>query len=210
MACAAEIAAAAVLAAGCVDLRDHNAGAWVARPTARSEQTVTTNFKAHFLYPARDIALLDPLWRRVAGDPAWNADADFDAGTAFCRPWAADELTPEACALGPCTRPPVPPWRVGKVKDRGGSRGFFGTDATDRKFLVKLDDPRYPELGTSSSVIGSRILWALGYRVPATYLVEIEGTGDARFDGLRATATEFLPASGTFAFDWFRYRREAR
>ena len=58
--------------------------------------------------------------------------------------------------------------------------------------MFKLDHPDYPELGSSASVIGSRILWALGYNVPPVFAVRIEGTGDDRLDGRRAVASLYL------------------
>lgn len=41
--------------------------------------------------------------------------------------------------------------------------------------------------------------------------MRVEGTGDDRFDGRRATAVPFLDGVlGQFEFDWFRHRREIR
>jgi hypothetical protein len=75
-----------------------------------------------------------------------------------------------------------------------------------------MDRPDYPELGTSAEMIGSRLMWLIGYHVPATYLVTIQGTGDSRFDHKRATASLFVTGEvlGGFKFDHFRMRREVR
>jgi len=197
---------------GCAELRHANSAAYVTRGVrGNDESNELVAFKAWVLYPGRDILTLDWLRRWLLGDEAWNADTDWSGGTSFCEPRSAEDLTPQRVALGPCTNPPRPPFRVLKRR-RGVSPGsFIGSDASGRRFLFKLDDPRYPELGSSVAIIASRILWALGYRVPPVYLVRVEGTGDERLDGQRATATLYLDnVRGHFRFDWFRYRREAR
>jgi hypothetical protein len=56
------------------------------------------------------------------------------------------------------------------------------------------------------------MLWALGYHVPANYLVTLEGTGRGDLDGRRAIASSIVPGAvaGRWKLDWFRYRREIR
>ncbi|HUU83911.1 MAG TPA: hypothetical protein VM243_10450 [Phycisphaerae bacterium] len=168
--------------------------------------------KAIIFYPARDYLTLDWLWRALFGDEAWNAPVDGLPDGCFVTNRPPSDLTPTAVARGPCTMPPPrPPILVKRVKARGRTPGFIGTDAAGRTFLFKLDHPDFPELGSSAAVIGSRLLWALGYNVPPVFVVRIEGTADERFDGRRATASLFLDhARGHFRFDWFRYRREVR
>jgi hypothetical protein len=197
---------------GCAAFRYANTAAHITHDVrANDDSNEIIAFKTHVLFPGRDILTFDWLWRIALGDEAWNADCDLEAGTSFYTPRVPEELTPERIARGPCTCPPLPPLRVLKAKHGAASAGFLGEDATGRRFLFKLDDPGYPELGSSVSIIGSRILWALGYNVPEVYLVRIEGSGDRRFDGRRATATLFLDnVRGHFRFDWFRYRREVR
>ena len=47
--------------------------------------------------------------------------------------------------------------------------------------------------------------------MPPVFLLCINGTGDPRFDGKRATASPMIPdVLGHFQFDWFRHRRELR
>lgn len=198
---------------GCAELRHVNTHAalepHVRASTAHAWQE---QFKDLLLYPARDLLTLDPLWRLLLGDEAWNAAGDSAADSAFFTNRAATELSPDQVGLGPCTEPPPrPPFVIDKIKTHGATAGFRGHDAAGRPFLFKLDDEAFPELGTAAEVISSRLLWALGYNVPPLYLVRVEGTGDARFDGRRAVATPLLPdVIGHFQFDWFRYRREIR
>jgi len=202
-----------VLTAGCSNLRYTNATPFIEHHIRASDDPVwVVMFKCHVLYPARDLLTLDPLWRCVFGDEAWNAVDDGVADSSFYTNRGPADLTPAAVARGPCTMPPPqPPIQVEKAKQRGGSRGFLGRDASGRRFLFKMDHPRYPELGTTAELVGSRILWALGYNVPPIFLVRVAGTGDSRFDGRRATAALFLEdVRGHFRFDWFRHRREIR
>ena len=199
--------------AGCAGLRYANTAPLIKRHIRAShDPTWVVMFKSSLLYPARDVLTLDPLWRLVFGDEAWNREGGGVADSPFYRNRRTEELTPARVALGPCTMPPPqPPFRIDKIKVGRATPGFIGRDAQGRRFLFKLDHPDYPELGTSAAVIGSRILWALGYNVPPVFLVRIGGTGDARFDGRRATAALFLDnVRGHFRFDWFRYRRELR
>ena len=166
--------------------------------------------KATVLYPARDVLTLEPLWRFLISDGAWNvsdgevADSSFFTDRGF--------LTPQEAAWGPAPESaPIQPFRIVRIKAAGASPGFFGSDAEGRDYLVKLDHPDYPELGSSASIISSRIYHALGYNVPAVYPVTLHGTGDARFEGRRAVASLLVPnVVGHFQFDWFRYRREVR
>lgn len=199
---------------GCARLRYQNSAPFIEQGVRASRDEVEmVMFKASILVPARDILTLDPLWRAVFGSQAWNLDGEGVPDSSFYTNRLPAELTPARVARGPCTMPPPrPPFRIKKIKaGGGGTLGFVGTDAQGRKFLFKLDRAEYPELGSTAAIVGSRILWALGYNVPPVFLVEVVGTGDERFDGKRATAALFLDdAIGHFHFDWFRYRRELR
>lgn len=202
-----------MLAVGCQPLRYQNTVPFVeGQIRAADEDVATLMFKTIVLYPARDILAFDWLGRLLFGDEAWNTASDSIPDGSFFTNRQPDELTPAAVARGPCTMtPPQPPLTIRKVKSRGATPGFVGTDARGRTFLFKLDHPDYPELGSSAAVIGSRILGALGYNVPPIFVVQVAGTGDERFDGYRAAASLYLDGvKGHFKFDWFRYRREVR
>lgn len=201
------------VASGCAELRYVNTAPHITQHIrANDESNELIAFKTWILYPGRDLLTFDWLGRLLWGNEAWNADTDFDAGTSFYTVRTQDELTPERLRHGPDIAPPQPPLRVVKKPRPSRSHAkFVAEDATGRRFLFKLDDPRYPELGSSASVIAARILWALGYNVPAVFVTRIEGTGDERLDGRRATASLWLDGTiGHFRWDWFRHRREAR
>jgi hypothetical protein len=203
----------ATVVAGCGDLRARNSEAFLEPPVRISRDGAAgLVFKTVVLYPARDLLTFDWLWRILFGDRAWNADGDGVADSSFFTNRRPPELTPAQLRHGPGDDdPPQPPFRVESVKTSGCSPGFIGRDARGRRYLFKLDNPDYPELGSAAAVIGARVLWALGYNVSANYVVVIEGTGDARFDGRRSVASRYLDrAVGMWKFDWFRYRREVR
>lgn len=201
------------LACGCADHRHRNTAAFLEPPVRTSRDDVAgLAFKTAVVYPARDVLTLDWLGRILFGDRAWNAVGDGVADTSFFTNRRPAELTPDRLTLGPTADDrPQPPFSVEVVKASGASRGFIGRDARGRRYLFKLDDPEYPELGSAAAVIGARVLWALGYNVSANYVVVIEGTHDARFDGRRCVASRYLDrAVGMWKFDWFRERREVR
>ena len=198
---------------GCGELRYLNTTPYVEQHIRATEESVPAlALKTIIFYPARDWLTFDWLGRLMLGDEAWNAQGDGVGDSSFFANRGPAELTPASVARGPCTMPPPqPPISVKRAKSSGRTPGFVGTDALGRTFLFKLDHPDHPELGSSASVIGSRILWALGYNVPPVFVVRIAGTCDARYDGQRAAAAMYLDGvRGHFKFDWFRYRREVR
>jgi hypothetical protein len=172
----------------------------------------TEYFKNSTVVPIRELILLKPLRRVLFGDEAWNAAGDGVADNCFYTNRAPEELTPEGVARGPCIdSAPLPPFTVLKAKPDGVTPGFVGSDAQGRKYVFKLDDERYPELGSGADIIAARVFWALGYNVPAEYIVTVSGTGDPALDGRRATASAFIEnARGHICFDCLRYRRELR
>lgn len=200
---------------GCAGFQYDNTATVFDRPFRGGEDTLANIWlKTSYLYPARDLLTLDWAWRALCGGEAWNVlpDGGVADGPFFVNRDVAG-LSAEQVGRGPATAPPpVGPWKVVKQKDKGLTPGFIGRDGTGRTFLVKFDDPDYPELGTSAEMIGSRLTWLMGYQVPAFYLVTVEGTGDPRYDGRRATASLFVPGQvvGGFKFDHYRMRREMR
>ena len=210
--CAAILIGAAFIG-GCRNLRYENTAAYLDadfQPSTLSPLHIYT--RNMYFVPARDILLLDPVRRAVFGSPAWNADGHEVPDGSFYTNRLPEELTPERVARGPCTEPPPePPFTVIKKKSVGATAGFIGRDARGREYLFKPDDRCYPELGSGANVIASRIYWALGYHVPAEYVVTVSGTGDPAFEGRRASASAMIEGGkGHIAFDALRYRRELR
>lgn len=65
------------------------------------------------------------------------------------------------------------PWMIVAAKTEGITPGFVVVDETKRKFFVKFDPRSSPEMATGAEAIATRIFHALGYHVPANFLVEI-------------------------------------
>ncbi|HVP12686.1 MAG TPA: hypothetical protein VMV94_16030 [Phycisphaerae bacterium] len=203
------------LTPGCAELEYDNKAAVFDRPYEPINDSLGNIWlKTCYLYPVRDYLIFSWAGRALAGDEAWDVGPD---GQVADGPFFVNRdirgIPGDQLRVGPpAAAPPAGPWQVKKAKEKGATPGFIGEDAGGRTFLVKLDDPAYPELGTSAEMIGSRIYWLMGYRVPTTYLTRIDGTGDARYDGKRATASAFVPgkAVGEFKFDCYRMRREVR
>lgn len=204
-----------LLAAGCANRRYENtADVFDHVIHASHDDPADIWFKTCYVYPVRDYLILTWAGRALFGDDAWNVEPGGGVGDG---PFFVNRdiavVPPAELQSDPFgISEPAPPWRIARPKDRGGTAGFLGTDSTGRTFYVKLDDPGYPQLGTSAEIIGSRLYWLMGYHVPPTYLVTIAGTGDARFDGRRATASLALAGNvlGGFPFDRFSMRREVR
>jgi hypothetical protein len=77
---------------------------------------------------------------------------------------------------GPNTEPgPVmaAPWRVLEVGRDGALPRAVVRDSTGRRFRLLFDPAAYPEMATGAAMIGSRVLYALGYNVPQHWLRRI-------------------------------------
>ncbi len=203
-----------LMQAGCVSQqfrRENTADRIASRQEGRHASLSYVQFLNYCLYPARGI--LGGMWILEGPENrAWNVDADGNVpdGSFFVNRDIAG-MSPEDLANPWNTAPPQMPLTVAKPKT-GATSGFIGKDASGRTFNVKLDDPDWPQLGTSAEAIGSRLAWAMGYHVPPVHVVTIEGTGDPRYDGKRAAAVEFVPGEvvGQWRFEHVKYRREMR
>ncbi|MFO7653770.1 MAG: hypothetical protein R6X25_08075 [Candidatus Krumholzibacteriia bacterium] len=63
------------------------------------------------------------------------------------------------------------PWRVVQAKSAGVSLGFVIEDVQGTRFLMKFDEPLYPELSTRAAPVTSRLFHAIGYNVPQDHAV---------------------------------------
>lgn len=77
-------------------------------------------------------------------------------------------MSVEQIARGPNTVSPDTSglWTIFSAKREGASPGFFITDDSGNRYLIKFDGINYPELTTSAEVIGTKIFYAAGYNVP--------------------------------------------
>ena len=80
-------------------------------------------------------------------------------------------LTLEELQRGPgLGETPEGDWKVVAAKTEGVSPGFTIEDENRRRFIIKFDPRRNPEMATAADVIGSRFFHALGYHVPEYYI----------------------------------------
>jgi hypothetical protein len=207
---AAGILAAAFLFGGCEDVRYYNTRVWMDKPVPKDTEAPAGRFmRNNYYYPGRDA--FDPrVWASPA-DPAQPRAMDIDESgevpdSSFYMNRAVDKITREQAAAGPAAgvQPPRNPWTVSKRSSHDGSDQFVGKDAAGRKFMVKLDHPDYPEAGSGASIIVNRLFWLMGYYVPPSFIVTV--------DGKRGEASLFIQGEdpGPFDLDTYRYRREYR
>jgi len=202
---------------GCAHDRYYNTVGWIEGPgKAYNTPWLDRFMKTNYYYPVRDA--FDPhVWASLVDPnepPGWNTDGSGNVPDgSFYVNRRIEQISPAEAAAGPSTAPaPRPPWTV--VKARPGKKpvSFIGEDGLGRRFMVKLDDPAYPEAGSAAAFITTRVFWLLGYHVPANYIVTITGTGNPEYDGRRAEASLFVEGKvlGHFKFDLLRHRREMR
>jgi hypothetical protein len=63
-------------------------------------------------------------------------------------------------------------WTVVKAKSEGVTPGFEIVDSNKRRFVMKFDPRRNPEIATAPDILVSKFFHALGYHVPQNYIVE--------------------------------------
>lgn len=66
------------------------------------------------------------------------------------------------------------PWTIVAAKNEGVTPGFTILDKSGRRYVMKFDPPGYQELATAADVISSKFFHALGYNVPANFIVEFD------------------------------------
>jgi hypothetical protein len=112
-----------------------------------------------------------PRSRRALGV---NSLDEVPDSTWFTNRISAHDLTPEQIFNGPATidSPEAhTPWTVLSTKTGGTSMGFVIKDARGIKYLIKFDNPVFPELESSTHVVVNRLMWASGYHVAEDHVV---------------------------------------
>jgi hypothetical protein len=108
-------------------------------------------------------------------EPAHNTNAldEVPDSTWFTNRIGRRDYTPQQAAQGPVQGPlPQPPFTLTSGKSGGGNPGFIVQDRTGRHFIIKFDAKENPEMQTGGNVVVNRILWTVGYNVPADYVFE--------------------------------------
>jgi hypothetical protein len=58
-------------------------------------------------------------------------------------------------------------------KTGGATKGVVVEDIRHHRFLLKLDDPRFPALETGTDAVVARLAWIAGWNVPGTAVIEL-------------------------------------
>ena len=112
-----------------------------------------------------------PRQRRALGV---NALDEVPDSTWFTNRIGVRDLSLEELRVGPAragSPEPHKPWTVHSTKVGGTAVGFLMTDARGEKYLLKFEEPGFPEIETGAGVITNRLVWAAGYNVPEDHVV---------------------------------------
>ena len=63
------------------------------------------------------------------------------------------------------------PWKIIGAKTEGITPGFRIRDASGEVYFIKFDPIHWPQMATSTEIIGTKFFHAFGYNVPENYLV---------------------------------------
>jgi len=141
------------------------------KPVVRRQPIAWHLFDVTVVSPVKRLFQVGRIGRRLVGLPvrALNLQRGEVRDSAFFTDRDPARLSPEDVRAGP-TRPADlsrPPFTITKAKTEGKTPGFFVTDARGTRYLFKLDPIDAPELLSGAEVVTSKLLYALGYRVPS-------------------------------------------
>ena len=138
------------------------------------------------VYDAAHAFVIDPTIDalNVAGwftepPPALNADPMDEVvnSTWFTNRNSADPLTPDQVMRGAHTGSgpdDSAPITITDNKSEGVNVGFWIEDASDQRWLVKLDPPEWPEMASGADVLANALVWAAGYNTPENYVYYLD------------------------------------
>lgn len=122
-------------------------------------------------------------WRALHGSGGSSSGRALNVNTMdevpdsnwFTNRIGARQVSVADIARGPDTlaAPPSGPWTVMSGKSDGVTPGLRLKDAAGRLFFVKFDPPRHPEMASGAEVVATKLLFALGYRVPENYIATL-------------------------------------
>jgi hypothetical protein len=105
-----------------------------------------------------------------------NALGEVPDSTWFTNRIGVREISPDDIRRGPQTSSSPEehrPWTVLSTKQGGASPGFLIKDARGERYILKFDQPGFPEMETAADVIVQRLFWAAGYHVPEDRIVTL-------------------------------------
>ena len=122
-------------------------------------------------------------WQRIRGigDRTWrramnvNSIDEVPDSSWFTNRISSRRLSVAEIAQGPDTLPgpAAGGWIVLGGKSDGVTPGLQLQDSAGHRFFVKFDPPANPEMASGAEVISTKLLFALGYRVPENYIATV-------------------------------------
>jgi hypothetical protein len=85
------------------------------------------------------------------------------------------------------------PWTIVGAKTEGVTPGFRIQDGRGDVYFIKFDPLRWPQMATSTEVIGTKFFYAFGYNTPENYLThwmpdyEVDPTAEVIWDSSQVT-----------------------
>ncbi len=120
---------------------------------------------------------LDDLIDPVDPPPAMNTNSldEVPNSSWFTNRIGRGYLMGNQVADGACSPENSPekskPWEILRIESSEPVLSVRMADSKGREFTLKFDSKTFPEAITASEVIASRLLYAAGYNVPASYIV---------------------------------------
>jgi len=103
-----------------------------------------------------------------------NALDEVPDSTWFTNRIGVRDVSLEELRVGPAragSPEPHKPWTIHSTKVGGTAVGFIMTDARGEKYMLKFEEPGFPEIETGAGAIVNRLVWATGYNVPEDHVV---------------------------------------
>jgi hypothetical protein len=95
--------------------------------------------------------------------------------------WFTNRILPRTISAADLVRGPnvgAPPnpdrWVITREKSAGASPGFTATDAGGETWFLSCDTPGWNEGASASTVVATKIFWALGYNQVETFITRID------------------------------------
>ena len=114
----------------------------------------------------------DHTWRRAMNVNTMDEvpDSSWFTNRIGSRPFST-----EAIQRGPdrAAGPPRGPWTVTAGKTDGTTPGLQVKDTDGERYFVKFDPPTNPEMASAAEVVSTKLMYALGYNVPANYIATL-------------------------------------
>jgi hypothetical protein len=138
---------------------------------------------------------LDDLINPVDPAPAMNVNSldEVPNSSWFTNRMGILRMTRQEVASGPESEENSPqlklPWTVDELETLERKRHLKITDSDGQSFALRFDSADSYEAGTASEVIASRLMYAAGYNVPESYIVNF-GRNDLRSDSLSTPADQ--------------------